>query len=126
MKRLWIAAALLILAAGLCVTAGLYQHRSIDGMLARLEDMERAFAAGDRETARRLAEEIAEEYETVGAVLFCFVPHNDLADSQETVTMLPTLMAQGGEEELRMEMARLREQLTYLRGIDDPLWRNIL
>ena len=126
MKRLWIAAALLILAVGLCVTAGLYQHRSIDGMLARLEDMERAFAAGDRETARRLAEERAEDYETVGAVRFCFVPHNDLADSQETVTMLPTLMAQGGEEELQMEMARLREQLTYLRGIDDPLWRNIL
>lgn len=126
MKRLWIAVGLLALAVGLCVSATLYQHRRIDGMLAQLEAMEQTFAAGDRDTARGMAAELAEDYEAIGAVLFCFVPHSDLADSQETVTMLPTLMERGGEEELRMEMARLREQLLYLRGVDDPLWRNIL
>ena len=45
MKRLWIAAALLILAVWLCVTAGLYQHRSIDGMLARLHKGEQVVPA---------------------------------------------------------------------------------
>ena len=126
MKRLWIAVGLLFLAVGLCVTASLYQHHSIDRMLEKLDGIEQTFQHGERETARRMAQEMAEDYETVCKVLFCFVSHSDLADSQETVTMLPALMEQGGEEELRMEMARLREQLTYLRCVDDPLWGNIL
>ena len=36
MKRLWMAAGLLVTAVGLCVTVTLYQHRCIDNMLAQL------------------------------------------------------------------------------------------
>lgn len=126
MKRLWIAVILLGLAVGLCVTANLYQHRCIDDMLAKLTHLEQVYDGGDRAAARALAEDMAEEYAEVGHVLFCFLPHGEMADSQETVAVLPQLVAEGGEEEMRMEMARLREQLTYLRGVDDLTWENVL
>ena len=127
MKRLWVAVALLGVAISLCVSASLYQHRHIDRMLGTLDRLEAAYAAGDSPEAQRLARQLAEEYKAVGRVLYCFIAHSDLAESQETVTLLPALLQQGGrQEELGMEIARLREQLLHLREIDDPLWQNIL
>lgn len=126
MKRLWIAAGLLAVAILLCVMTTLYQHRQIDRMLGILEQLEETYTDGDLDKARGLAEKLTQEYETVSRVLYCFVAHNDLAESQETIALLPALIRQGGQEELKMEIARVREQLRYLRGIDDPSLSNIL
>lgn len=126
MKRLWIAAALLLVTAALCVTTTLYQHRQIDRLLNTLGRLEQAYTAGDTEAAHRLAEELVADYERVGRVLYCFVPHEELAESQETVAVLPALLRQGGEEEFKMELARLREQFGYLRSVDDATVWNIL
>ena len=126
MKRLWIAVALLAVAAGLCTVTTLYQHRQIDRLTANLDRLESAYAVGDMPQAERLAKQVVADYTAVGKILYCFVAHSDLADSQETVAMLPALLQQGGEEELKMELARLREQLAYLRGVDDPTIGNIL
>ena len=126
MKRLWIAGALILAAVGLCITVSLYQHSRIDRMLAHLERLEQVHDSGNREAARSLATDMAQEYEHIGRVLFCFLPHGEMADSQETVALLPHLVTVGSEDEMRMEMARLREQLTYLRCVDDLRWENVL
>ncbi len=126
MKRLWVAVALLGVAVALCLAASLYQHRQIDRMLDTLDRLETAYDAGDIGEAKRQAEQLVTDYKAVGRVLYCFIAHSDLAESQETVTLLPALLGQGDQEELKMEIARLREQLRYLREIDDPLWQNIL
>jgi len=126
MKRLWVAAGMIAAVVALCVTVVLYQHRQIDKMLVQLDRLEQVYDSGDRDAARSIAQDMATDYKAVGRVLFCFVTHNEMADSQETVALLPDLVMQQGEEELRMEIARLREQLTYLRGIDDLRWENVL
>lgn len=126
MKRLWLAAGLLLLVADACLFASLYQHRQIDRMLGTLDRLEATYETGDTHEAYRLAKTLATDYARVGKVLYCYVAHNDLAESQETAAVLPALILQGGREEMKMEIARLREQLQYLRGIDDPLWQNIL
>jgi len=126
MKRLWVAAVLLCVAAGLCLSASLYQHRQIDRMLDTLDRLETAYNNENTAEAYRFAECLVREYRAVGRVLYCFIAHSDLAASQETVTLLPALLQHGGQEELTMEIARLREQLLHLREIDDPLWQNIL
>ena len=114
------------MAAGLCLSATLYQHRQIDRLLDTLDQMETAYDNGNVDKAHQLAEDLVADYEAVGRVLYCFIAHSDLADSQETVAVLPALLLQGGDEELRMEIARLREQFGYLRGVDDPTIGNIL
>ena len=126
MKRLWIAVALLTIAMGLCAVTTIYQHRQIDRLTATLDRLETAYEAGDIPEASRLAKQVVADYAAVGKILYCFVAHSDLADSQETVAMLPALLQQGGEEELKMELARLREQLAYLRSVDDPTIGNML
>ena len=126
MKRLWIAAGLLVLAAGLCLFGSIYQHRQIDQMLVTLDRLEATYEAGDTAQAYQLAKELSDQYTRVGKVLYCYIAHNDLAESQETAAVLPALLLQSGQEEMKMEIARLREQLRYLRCIDDPLWENIL
>ena len=126
MKRLWVAVTLLALAAGLCVGASLYQHHCIDQMLNTLDLLERAYSAEQKQSALALARQLVKDYQQAGRLLYCFIAHSDLAESQETIALLPALLQEGKQEEFQMELARLREQLRYLRDIDDPLPQNIL
>jgi hypothetical protein len=126
MKRLWIAVALIGTVAGLCVITTAYQHRRTEDMLALVDAVEAAYEDGDIPAARRNAEELIAVYDGVCRIMMCYVTHSDIAESQETVRMLPALLEKGGGEEQKMEIARLREELTHLRQIDDPLPWNIL
>lgn len=126
MKRLWVAVALIAAVVGLCITSAAYQHHRTEEMLALVDRVEDAYAAGDLTAARDAADELITVYDGVCRVMMCYVAHSDIAESQETVRMLPALLEQGGGEELQMEIARLREELTHLRQIDDPRIWNIL
>lgn len=125
MKRLYIAAALLAVVTVLCLLSHRYQHRQIDRMLQDLNRIEELARAGDADVIP-LAEKFAAAYRRVSDRISCYVPHGELTQSRETAAILPTLLREGGEEELYMEIARLRSQLLYLQQIDDPLLRNIL
>ena len=111
---------------GLCTVTEVYQHRRMEDMLAALDRLEQACEQGDLTRAQRLAEDMAAQYEHISRVMMCFTAHSDLAESLETVTLLPVLLEEGGGEELAMEMARLREEFDHLHNIDDPLIWNIL
>lgn len=126
MKRIWIALALLAVTLVMCFLTQAFQHRQMGRMLADLDRLEEVYNAGDRAAAVKIAEEINRNYQRITSIMDCYVAHNDLAASQETAALLPVLIQQGGEEELQMELARLREQIGYLQDIDDPLPENIL
>ena len=126
MKRLWIAAVLLVMVAGLCLVTEIYQHRRIEDMMTLLDELEYAYDEGDLNQAGQMAEQLTHQYESICRVMMCFTAHSDIAESQETAALLPVLLEQGQTEEWEMEIARLREQLVYLRNVDDPLLWNIL
>lgn len=126
MKRIRIAVILLVLVVGLCIATRQYQHRRVGELLDTLDRIEAACRNGDTTTVALLAEEFATAFDRASNVMDCYVAHDDLAESRETAALLPSLLRQGGEEELSMELHRLREQLTHLQQIDDLLLRNIL
>lgn len=126
MKRVWIAVGLLCAVVGLCVTSTLFRHQQTEQLLDALNQLESIYEQGDIRRARELAEELEQRYEQVGQVLLCYTAHGEMAESMETVRLLPTLLEQGGGEELSMEIARLREEWTHLKAIDDPTMWNIL
>ena len=126
MKRLYIAAALLAAVAALCVFAHLYQHRQIDGMLDTIDRIEETYRLGNTHKAVEIAEHFAADYQKISDRISCYIPHGELRESRETAALLPTLLREGKQEELLMEMTRLRAQLRYLRQIDDPTLQNIL
>ena len=126
MKRIRIALVLLAVVILLCVVTQQYQHRRIDRLLTELDRLEETYRRGDREQAAQIAHHFADLYSKVSNVMDCYIAYDDLAESQETAAILPSLLHRSGEEELFMELERLREQLRYLQRVDDPLLRNIL
>ncbi|MBR3778485.1 MAG: DUF4363 family protein [Clostridia bacterium] len=126
MKRLYIAIALLVSVATSCVLTHLYQHRQMDRMLTTLDRIEAAYRSGDADGAVTVAEDFAAEYQRICDRISCYVAHNELRESRETAALLPTLLREHSEEEIYMEIARLRAQLTFVRQVDDPLLQNIL
>ena len=125
MKRLYIAVALLVTVVTACVLTHRYQHRQMDRMVNALDRIEAAYRGGDIDTAVAMAEDFAAEYRQVSNRVSCYVAHSELRESRETAALLPALMRER-EEELYMEIARLRSQLAYIRQVDDPILQNIL
>ena len=126
MKRLRIAVILLAGVAALCVITHLTHHRRIDRIMGQLDHIEELARGGNTEDAIHMATAFSEEYRKVSDLVSHYVAHSELRESRETAAMLPTLLQQGSEDELYMEIARLREHLRSLRQVDDPLLRNIL
>ena len=126
MKRLYIALFLLVAVAAVCVFSQHYQHRQLDRMLTRLEQIERAADQGDLIHASELAKTFATDYQRTCDHISCYVAHSELRESRETAALLPALLRRNSEEEFHMELQRLRAQLLYLQQVDDPLLQNIL
>lgn len=126
MKRIYLAVALLLGVAMLCVGAHRYQHVQIDRMLDDLSRIEAAARRGDTDAAVRDARRFAAEYQRVSDWISCYVAHDELRESRETAALIPVLLEDANWEELFLEIARLRAQLNHIRAIDDPLPQNIL
>lgn len=126
MKRLYIALSLLAAVAAVCVGSHRYQHRQIDRMLHRLEQIETAARNGDTDHAAQLAETFSADYRKISDCISCYVPHGELRESRETAALLPSLLRQSNQDELWMELARLRSQFKYIQQVDDPSLQNIL
>ena len=126
MRRLYIATVFLTAVVAACVLTHLYQHRQMDRMLDSLDRVEALYRDGDTDGAVTLAEDFAAEYQRICDRISCYVAHNELRESHETAALLPTLLQERSEEEIYMEIARLRAQLTFVRQVDDPLLQNIL
>lgn len=126
MKRIYLAVALLLGVAMLCVGAHRYQHVQIDRMLDDLSRIEAAARRGDTDAAVRDARRFAAEYQRVSDWISCYVAHDELRESRETAALIPVLLEDGNGEELFLEIARLRAQLNHIRAIDDPLPQNVL
>lgn len=126
MKRLYIAAVLLAVVAGMCLLTHTTHRRRIDGAMATLDRIESLYRAGDTDAALREAEAFVSAYQRISDRISLYVAHGELREARETAALLPTLLQTGSEEELMMELTRLRAQLLYLRQVDAPLWHNIL
>ena len=125
MKRLYIALCLLAAVMAVCVCSHRYQHRQIDHMLSRLDQIEASARSGDSH-AVQMAEAFAADYGKISNRISCYVPHGELRESHETAALLPTLLREDNRDELWVELARLRSQLKYIQQLDDPSLQNIL
>ncbi len=126
MRRIWIALALLSVVAGLCAFSVVLQDTQIDALLKELDALEQAYGAGNLEESRRLAADLAAQYERRTAMFPCFISHDDMAESQATVATLAASLEEDNPEEFKIETARLRAQLNWLLMVDKPVWQNIL
>lgn len=126
MKRLYIALVLLTAVVAACIFTQRYQHHQTQRMLHTLDRIEQLYRSGNTAEAIAEAEAFADDYLRISDRISCYIAHSELRESRETAALLPTLLREHGEEELYMEMARLRAQLMHLQQVDDPILQNIL
>ncbi len=126
MKRVYLAVGLLVAAVTLCVISLLYQQSQIDRLLAQVDDLESAYQSGETEEGIRQAKELAASYDRCARLFSCFMSHNELNDSLDAVVTLAASLQEDNPEEFLLELAKFRQQLTYMRQIEAPHIRNIL
>ncbi|MBQ5840528.1 MAG: DUF4363 family protein [Clostridia bacterium] len=126
MKRVYLAIGLLITAVALCVASLLYQQTRIDRLLGQVDTLENAYEKGQTEVCIRQAEQLAEAYERCARLFSCFMSHNELNDSLDSVVTLAACLKEDNPEEFLLELAKFRQQLIYMRQIEVPHISNIL
>ena len=125
MKRLWISAALFAAVCGLCVASLLYQRTQVRALLSLLDTADQCYEQHDYPGALDAAEHLRDEYDRRTKLFSCFISHNDLTASRETVAVLPATLRLREPDEFPVESARCRAQLEKLYSIELPTLPNI-
>ncbi len=126
MKRLFLALGLLVAVAGLCIASLAYQQRQIDRLLNMADGLEMSYRNGNLEAGVQQAKSLAQEYRRCARAFSCFMSHNELTSSLDTVVTLAASLEEDNPEEFLLELAKFRQELTYLRQIEVPRLHNIL
>lgn len=126
MKRLLIAAGLLIVVIVACILSNRSLQSNTDYLLRSLDEMQDTFESGDKEGALRLAEQFAEEFPERTRTFPFFLHHEDVTAIEETAVTLPIMLQAGDEEHFPSEIARCRLQLEKLNDLELPIPENIL
>ena len=124
MKRMWIAAGLLLAVAALCVGTLFFQLETVDRLEAELDAAAHAVAAGAADAEEKVAS-FAEDAKSAGDAVAFMARHADGHPLRESAALLPTLLAAGDRADFDTEVARCRFLLSELREAEKPLFGNI-
>ncbi len=126
MKRLIVALALLLSVAALCTAALVTQNRSVDYLLAKMDEMEEAYQDGDLDECLSLSEQFVDEFAERTRFFPFFMRHSDISKIEESVAVLPVMLETGENAHWLAELTKCRNQLETLSDIEDILPENIL
>lgn len=126
MKRLIVAVALLLSVAALCTVALVSQNRSVDYLLARMDEMEEAYHAGDLDECLSVSKAFVEEFNERTRFFPFFMRHSDISKIEESAVVLPVMLETGEDAHWLVELTKCRNQLETLSDIEDILPENIL
>lgn len=124
MKRMWIAAGLLLAVAALCVGTLVFQLETVDRLEAGLDDAANAVAEGAADAKEKVAA-FAKDAESAGDAVAFMARHADGHPLRESAALLPTLLEAGDLADFETEVARCRFLLSELREAEKPLFGNI-
>ena len=125
MKRLWLAAALMIVAVGLCVLSLAYQRRQVAALLEELTQVEEVYRTSGADAAQAPAQRFSEDYTRRTRLFPFYISHDDLIDGQESAAILPVILDSEAQEEFPIEAARCRTQLKKLLALETPTPENV-
>ena len=124
MKRMWIAAGLLLAVAALCVGTLFFQLETVERLEAELDAAANAVEEGAEDAEEKVAA-FAEDAKSAGDAVAFMARHADGHPLRERAALLPTLLESGDRADFETEVARCRFLLTELREVEKPLFGNI-
>lgn len=126
MKRLLVAAGMLLLVTGLCLASIHIQTSNTSYLLVSLDRLQETFDKGDYAQCEELARQFVADFDKRTRYFPYFLRHSDLSRIEEIVVPLPVLLEEGDTQHFAAELARCRNQLETLYQVELPLPENIL
>jgi len=121
-----LAAALLVLAAGLCTVCILGMKAQTSLMTDELDRIEQVYDAGDTAGAGQLADHFSADVKTGTALFPLFLRHSDIIVIEESSALLPVWLRDGDAARFKAELQRCRMQIQRLHDAETPNLKNIL
>lgn len=126
MKRVILAAALLLIVAAGCISSIWLQVHQTDYLLGLLDEISDAYEREDRTTCIVLTDQFADEYVRRTKYFPFFMRHSDLTKIEETAVVLPVMIRKEWDDHFPSELVRCRNQLEKLSELELPELQNIL
>ncbi len=125
MKRLWLAAAILVAITGLCTVTLVYLNRQTDRLTEQIDHIETAIVQGDVATAISATQQFLEDYEKHTRYFTWFMRHAELEESHKVACTLLPILTSGHTQEFRENLLKLRKILELMTEAEEPLPQNI-
>ena len=126
MKRLWTAAAILLLLLAACLASARYAGALTSGLTGRLEQAQEVAAQGDWEEAARLSREAFQLWQDHEFYLHVLMRHGDTDQIYRAFRALEQYLALEESDQYTAANADLIAQLELLSEMEQPSWENIL
>lgn len=126
MNRLWAAG---IIAAALTILCW-FGYRETSNIASEMQNsllqVKSCVQSGDTETALELAQETISDWQLYYGTISTFIQHSRLEDIDQTLAVLPPLIAYGTNDQFEAECDRASAQIGRLRDTEFPSLENIL
>jgi hypothetical protein len=126
MKRMLIAAAVLLLVVALCTVSIRMQTDSVGYLQTSLEEIQESYDRGDLAACQELTDRFVADFEEKTRFFPFFLRHSDLSRVEEIAVPLPVLLREGDTQHFAAELVRCKNQLQRLYEVELPSLENIL
>ena len=126
MKRLIVAAVLLVAVLAACVVTNNAVNRNTAYLIGLLDRIEETYTTGDQKECAALTEQFVTEFHEKTRWFPFFMRHADISKIEETAATLPSILEYEGNDHFVSELLRCRNQLETLAQLEQPTPENIL
>lgn len=125
MKRLYVAAAILLSVVILCLFTLNLQSKNIHELITIIDEIQQDFNQQDIGKCIEVSYQFKEEFDERTRFFPFFMRHSDVTKIEETVVTLPTMLEADDTEHFIVELTKCRNQLEKLSELETPTLENI-
>ncbi|MDD2363105.1 MAG: DUF4363 family protein [Oscillospiraceae bacterium] len=126
MKRIIVAAAILIAVATLCIVTLKIQTNNIKELLTITDKMQKAYEDDKIEYCLELSYEFVEKFDKKTNLFPLFMRHSDISKIEEIAVSLPVLLETDNIQHFAPELIKCRIMLKNMADLESPTPENIL
>lgn len=126
MKRLWVSVFLLILLLSVCWLGNAAANQAAAEMNRQLSYVKGELHSGNLSTALAASQSLGRQWENEHRKLCTFMPHGELTDIEETLSMLPALIQTGETGQAEAQCSLAEAQLNRLSESESVTLDNLL
>lgn len=125
MKRLFVAAAILLSVIILCIFTLNLQSKNINFLINIIDEMQQSYDQKDLGKCIEVSHHFKEEFDAKTRFFPFFMRHSDVSKIEDTAVTLPTMLEANDTDHFIVELTKCRSQLEELAKLETPTLENI-